>query len=92
MLGQLTADTGDDIAIADLARMLADVAGFIGTIRLEGSKPDETPRKLTDVGRLAAVGWKASIPLVSDQAGAEAAGDAGDRARGACGLCACVLS
>ena len=63
MLSHINVGTGEDIAIADLAQMLADVTGFIGSIRFDTTKPDGTPRKLMDVGRLAAMGWQASIPL-----------------------------
>lgn len=57
--------TGEDVSIAELSRCVADVAGYQGTIRFDASKPDGTPRKLLDVSRLTALGWKASIPLES---------------------------
>lgn len=53
--------TGTDIAIADRARLICDVVGFKGELRLDACKLDGPPRKLLDVSRLAAVGWKASI-------------------------------
>jgi len=40
-----------------------DVVGFEGAIEYDGSKPDGTPRKLLDVGRMAALGWRARISL-----------------------------
>ena len=54
---------GDDLTIADLARLVARTAGFTGEIVHDTSKPDGTPRKLLDVSRLAALGWRASMPL-----------------------------
>lgn len=54
---------GDDISVADLAAMVAEVVGFTGTIVHDLSKPDGTPRKLVDVSRLTALGWKARTPL-----------------------------
>jgi GDP-L-fucose synthase len=44
--------TGTDIAIAELARLIADVVGFKGRFLFETSKPDGTPRKLLDVSKL----------------------------------------
>lgn len=55
--------SGDDIAIADLARMIADVVGFEGDIKTDTSKPVGTPRKLMDNFRLAAMGWQPRIDL-----------------------------
>lgn len=55
--------SGDDIAIADLARIIADVVGFQGDIETDTSKPDGTPRKLMDNSRLAAMGWQPRIDL-----------------------------
>ena len=55
--------SGDDIAIADLARLIADVVGFEGDIETDTSKPDGTPRKLMDNSRLAAMGWQPRIDL-----------------------------
>ncbi|MET1047900.1 MAG: GDP-L-fucose synthase [Hyphomicrobium sp.] len=50
--------TGEDIAILDLARLVCDVVGFDGSITTDPSKPDGTPRKLLDVSRLKATGWR----------------------------------
>lgn len=55
--------TGEDIAIKDLAAMVRDVVGFEGTIGHDLSKPDGTPRKLTDTARLRATGWSPRISL-----------------------------
>lgn len=54
---------GEDISIADLAALVAKVTGFAGTLRHDTSKPDGTPRKLLDVSRLTALGWKPRIGL-----------------------------
>lgn len=55
--------SGDDIAIADLARLVADVVGFVGEITLDLSKPDGTPRKLMSAAKLQAMGWSPRIIL-----------------------------
>ncbi|MGV3595911.1 MAG: GDP-L-fucose synthase family protein [Sediminibacterium sp.] len=54
---------GSDISIADLARLIAKITGFQGTIHFDATKPDGTPRKLMDVSKLKALGWQASISL-----------------------------
>ncbi len=54
---------GDDITIRELAALVAEVVGFTGEIRNDTSKPDGTPRKLLDVSRLHALGWRAGIGL-----------------------------
>lgn len=54
---------GEDIAIRELAGLVASIVGYDGGIATDPSKPDGTPRKLLDVSRLAAVGWHARIPL-----------------------------
>ncbi len=54
---------GTDLSIAELARLVADVVGFEGELLFDTSKPDGTPRKMMDSGRLRALGWSASIPL-----------------------------
>ena len=59
----LNIGVGDDITIVELARLVARVVGFAGEIVHDTSKPDGTPRKLLDVSRLTALGWRASIPL-----------------------------
>jgi GDP-L-fucose synthase len=55
--------TGEDVTIRELAETVMDVVGFAGRIRFDGSKPDGTPRKLLDVSRLAALGWRARTGL-----------------------------
>jgi GDP-L-fucose synthase len=55
--------TGEDLTISALARIVARVTGFRGEVVLDRSKPDGTPRKLLDVSRLHAMGWRHSISL-----------------------------
>jgi GDP-L-fucose synthase len=59
----LNVGTGADVSIAELAALVTRVVGFTGEIVYDASKPDGTPRKLLDVGRLSALGWSARIPL-----------------------------
>jgi GDP-L-fucose synthase len=54
---------GDDISILELAEVVKRTVGFDGTIRFDSSMPDGTPRKLMDVSRLLALGWKATTSL-----------------------------
>jgi GDP-L-fucose synthase len=54
---------GDDISIKDLALLIKDIVGYAGELRFDTSKPDGTPRKLLDVGKLNALGWKPKIAL-----------------------------
>jgi GDP-L-fucose synthase len=54
---------GRDLSIAELAELIRDVVGFEGRITYDASKPDGTPRKLLDVSRMEAAGWRARIPL-----------------------------
>ena len=54
---------GEDLTIAELARLVGQVVGFAGEIAFDATKPDGTPRKLMDVGRLHGLGWKASVSL-----------------------------
>lgn len=59
----VNAGTGKDIRIIDLAMLIRDVVGCSAKIVHDLSKPDGTPRKLLDISRLTALGWKASIGL-----------------------------
>jgi GDP-L-fucose synthase len=54
---------GEDIAIAELAALVAEVVGFTGEIAFDRDKPDGTPRKLLDSARLRAMGWRPRIAL-----------------------------
>src|SRR5450756_681333 len=55
--------TGEDITIAEFARVVAKTVGYTGTLSFDSSRPDGTPRKLLDVSRLAKLGWRASTAL-----------------------------
>jgi len=55
--------TGEDISIKDLALLIKDIVGFEGELRFDTSKPNGTPRKLMDVGKLHSHGWKHQIDL-----------------------------
>ena len=55
--------TGTDVTIKELTETVAAVTGFAGRIAWDATKPDGTPRKLLDVSRLAALGWRARIRL-----------------------------
>jgi GDP-L-fucose synthase len=59
----LNVGVGEDLTIRDLAALMQKVTGFRGRLRFDPSKPDGTPRKLLDVTRLNALGWRAKIPL-----------------------------
>jgi nucleoside-diphosphate-sugar epimerase len=63
MLSHINVGSGTDVSIAELARMVAAATGFRGRLEFDSSKPDGAPRKLMDVSRLAAMGWKARIRL-----------------------------
>jgi len=54
---------GEDISIRELAELVCDVVGFDGELAWDSSKPDGTPRKLLDVSKLCALGWKPTITL-----------------------------
>jgi len=54
---------GQDLSIKDLAELIKDVIGYKGAISFDTSKPDGTPRKLMDVSKLHALGWKHKINL-----------------------------
>jgi len=54
---------GEDISIADLAGLIKRITGYTGNITWDKSRPDGTPRKLMDVSKLHAMGWKATIGL-----------------------------
>ncbi|MET4802532.1 GDP-L-fucose synthase [Bradyrhizobium sp. LB11.1] len=54
---------GEDIAIAEFARVVADIVGYRGEISYDTSRPDGTPRKLLDVSRLSKLGWRATTSL-----------------------------
>jgi GDP-L-fucose synthase len=55
--------SGEDVTIRELAELICDVVGFDGELGWDRTKPDGTPRKLLDVSKLGALGWKPAIPL-----------------------------
>jgi GDP-L-fucose synthase len=55
--------TGTDVTIRELTELVADVTGYRGRIVWDATKPDGTPRKLMDVSRLSALGWRARVDL-----------------------------
>ena len=61
--GLINIGTGVDISIKNLALLIQKIVGFEGIIQFDKTKPDGTPKKLTDTRKLQAVGWQASIPL-----------------------------
>jgi GDP-L-fucose synthase len=61
--GFVNVGTGKELSIRELAELISKIVGYSGKIVFDTSKPDGTPRKLMDVGRLASLGWKASISL-----------------------------
>jgi GDP-L-fucose synthase len=54
---------GEDVSIQEVAELVKATVGYQGELKLDATKPDGTPRKLMDVSRLAALGWKAKTPL-----------------------------
>lgn len=63
MLSHINVGTGNDISILDVAELVKKVVGYQGRIALDSTKPDGAPRKLMDVKRLAAMGWKARVAI-----------------------------
>ena len=59
----LNVGTGEDLSIKELAQKVAHAAGFTGNIEWDSTKPDGTPRKVLDVSRVKALGWKPTITL-----------------------------
>ena len=59
----LNVGSGKDLSIKDLAEKVAVAAGFAGKIEWDSSRPDGTPRKVLDVSRVKALGWKPTITL-----------------------------
>jgi GDP-L-fucose synthase len=59
----LNVGTGEDVTIRELAELVCRTVGFTGGLAFDPSKPDGTPRKLLDVGRMQALGWRATTSL-----------------------------
>jgi GDP-L-fucose synthase len=55
--------SGQEVSIRELAQRVMEIVGFEGRITFDTTKPDGTPRKLLDTSRLAALGWRARMPL-----------------------------
>ncbi len=63
LLSHINVGTGVDVTIREMAETMKQVVGFEGTLTFDDSKPDGAPRKLIDVTRLTAMGWKYSVGL-----------------------------
>jgi nucleoside-diphosphate-sugar epimerase len=63
MLSHINVGSGSDCTIRELAQTIARVVGFEGRLVFDPGKPDGAPRKLMDVSRLAALGWRSTIGL-----------------------------
>ena len=61
--GPINVGVGADITIRELAELIGGIVGFQGELAFDTAKPDGTPRKLLDVGRLHALGWRATTAL-----------------------------
>ncbi len=61
--GPINIGFGEDISIKELATIIAGVVGFTGEIRWDSTKPDGTPRKILDSGRIRALGWEPKVGL-----------------------------
>ncbi len=59
----LNIGTGEEVTIAELARTIAGVVGFTGSLNFDATKPDGSPRKLLNDARMKKLGWRASISL-----------------------------
>lgn len=61
--GLINIGVGEDISIKALAELIKEITGFKGSLHFDTSKPDGTPRKLMDVSKLHATGWRHTIQL-----------------------------
>jgi len=61
--GFINIGSGQDITIAEFAHLVADVVGYQGRVEFDTSRPDGMPRKLLDVSKIGALGWRPRIPL-----------------------------
>ena len=61
--GHINVGSGEELSIRQLADLIAQVVGFTGRLEFDSSMPDGTPRKLMDVSRIRALGWKPRIAL-----------------------------
>ena len=67
--GHINVGSAEEVSIADLARLVARVTGYTGEIRFDPSRPDGTPRKVLDVSRMTALGWRARTSLEAGLSG-----------------------
>ncbi|GAB5539128.1 MAG: GDP-L-fucose synthase [Salibacteraceae bacterium] len=63
--GFINVGVGEDVSIRELAELIASITGFKGNLKFDKNRPDGTPRKLMDVSRIHALGWKHRIDLRS---------------------------
>ena len=63
MNSHINVGSGEDLSIAELARLVSDVIGYQGEIRQDTSKPDGAPRKLLDITRIRDLGWAPQVQL-----------------------------
>jgi len=63
MQSHINVGCGEDVAIRELAGLIKEVVGYQGRIDFDTSKPDGTPRKLLDVGKIKELGWQARVQL-----------------------------
>ena len=61
--GHINVGSGEELSIRQLAEQIAQVVGFTGRLEFDPSMPDGTPRKMMDVSRIRALGWKPRITL-----------------------------
>ena len=64
MLSHINVGYGSDVSIAEAAQTIAQVVGYTGAVTFDTSKPDGTPRKWMDSGRLNSLGWQAQVNLL----------------------------
>jgi GDP-L-fucose synthase len=63
MCSHINVGYGSDVTIRQVAERVAKVVGYTGVVKFDSTKPDGTPRKLMDSGRLNSLGWKAAVEL-----------------------------
>lgn len=61
--GFLNIGVGEEITIADFARLVAEVVGYEGLLEFDANRPDGTPRKILDSSKLGSMGWRKNTPL-----------------------------
>ena len=61
--GFVNAGTGEEVSIKDLSELIGEIVGYDGRLDWDPSKPDGTPRKVTDMSKLHGMGWKHKVRL-----------------------------